>query len=307
MSHRALHSWTRDGHRVIDCADCGYCHLDPLPDRELLADYYRHAYHAQRPWAGAAPLSDAEIARRRRSAGQRPAYRAVLQAVERHLPPGATRRMLDAGGGSSLLACCFLDHGWQALVLEPNRDAAVYARQFGIAVDERMLEHTDVAQAGRFAFVNLHYVLEHVRDPAAILRRAGELLAPDGILRVCVPNDFSPGQLAWLAGSDLEPPWILHPDHVNYFSFESLVGLLQRCGFHELERTTDFPLEFLLLTGTDYYADPGQRERVGPAVQRFERAWQQSGQDDRLAALYAALADLGMGRSAVVYARRGSA
>ena len=47
----------------------------------------------------------------------------------------------------------------------------------------------------RFDVVRFNHVLEHTQDPLAELRRAHELLAPEGILLISVPNlaGFSSG------------------------------------------------------------------------------------------------------------------
>lgn len=88
--------------------------------------------------------------------------------------------------------------------------------------------------------------------------------------------------MAYLEHFKEAPHWVCLPDHVNYFSFDSLSGLLGRAGFREVYRTTNFPLEFLLLGGINYYAGEAERAKVGPLVRSFEASLRQTGRAELL-------------------------
>lgn len=296
--------WERDGRRVIDCRTCGYRHLDPLPEAEDLDRFYRSAYHREIKPFPYDKVDDAFVARHRAKIDGHREYRTIFETVQGFVDGLEGHSMLDVGCGNQLLARFFSDRGWQARAFEPNRDAAAWLRRFGIDVVESMFgENPELGMDG-FSFVNVQFVLEHLLDPLDALRAIGRMTVPGGILRVCVPNDFSEGQLAWLERSGMEPPWISWPDHVNYFDFDSLSGLLDRAGFSEITRAATFPLEFLLLSGIDYYADEAERARVGPIINAFEGAFYGTGREALLRRYYEGLARLGFGRSAILYARR---
>jgi hypothetical protein len=67
-----------------------------------------------------------------------------------------------------------------------------------------------------------------------------------------VPNDFNALQLAARDALEKHDWWVAPPFHINYFSFDSLEGLLRSAGFDPLKRDTTFPMEWFLLMGEDY-------------------------------------------------------
>ena len=231
-------------------------------------------------------------------------FRGIYEKVETLFSGTVPRTMIDIGGGNNLLSRFFMDRGWEATVFEPNADAADYLRHFDLPVVESMFGEANRSLKHSYSFINIQFVLEHVLDPLGMLCQSADMLDAGGLIRVCVPNDFSPGQLAWLSATGAEPPWISYPDHINYFDFDSLARLLARAGLVVVSRDTSFPLEFLLLTGTDYYSDSSLQEKVAPIVSGFEDAWLKSEQGHRLSTFYEMLAMMGMGRSAVLYAQK---
>ena len=209
--------------------------------------------------------------------------------------------MLDIGAGNSLLGYFFKEHGWHSTILEPNTDACAYQEQYGVKVIPGMLNTCSFDDSDNYDFINLQYVLEHTYDPVDILSTVRQLMHGDTILRIQVPNDFSPGHQAWLEFSQKEPAWISYPDHINYFNFGSLSRLLSQQGFVEISRDTTFPLELLLLTGNDYYNQHNPDINVARILSEFEQSWKSSKQEHVLADFYRALANTGMGRSVIMY------
>jgi len=302
--HRWRREWQRDGHRVVECEVCGYRHLHPLPGDADLESFYREHYHKEKQHIAYHAIDDAFVAKRLEDLTANLDFRGIYEKVETLFSGTVPRTMIDIGGGNNLLSRFFMDRGWEGTVFEPNADAADYLRHFDLPVVESMFGDADRSTQRSYSFINIQFVLEHVLDPLKMLCQSADMLDAGGLIRVCVPNDFSPGQLAWLSATGAEPPWISYPDHINYFDFDSLAQLLARAGLVEVSRDTSFPLEFLLLTGNDYYSDSSLQEKVAPIVSGFENAWLKSEQGYRLSTFYEMLAGMGMGRSAVLYARR---
>lgn len=77
-------------------------------------------------------------------------------------------------------------------------------------------------------------VLEHLRDPAQVLRRCQDLLAPGGLLLVSVPNVAYAGMVAELmhGGWTYGPEGLLDATHLRFFTRRSFEALLQREGWH---------------------------------------------------------------------------
>src|SRR5437870_443031 len=106
-----------------------------------------------------------------------------LEAIGRH--PG---RILDVGCnvGSFLIAAAA--RGWQPVGLEPNPAAAAIARAAGFEVRNGFFDSAACASLSGFDAVHLGDVLEHVRDPMAMLARARDVVRPGGVIMVVTPD-----------------------------------------------------------------------------------------------------------------------
>jgi hypothetical protein len=75
-------------------------------------------------------------------------------------------------------------------------------------------------------------------------------------------------------------------------------------GFDTVLETTDFPMEMFLLQGDVYVGNPEVGKAVHEKRCRFERALRESGYGGLLKDLYEKLAELGLGRQAIVCGRK---
>ena len=299
--HQFQKYWKTNNYRVIDCQTCGFVHLDPIPADLNLEQFYQEKYFRDiKPF----PYEDINIEfvnRHREMAAQNWSYLKVYQQVTEYLSTDC-RSMLDIGCGNDLLTLLFQAKGWQTRIIEPSKDAAEYLSKYGLEVYNQPVEAVRQLGLPDLSFINMQFVLEHIRDQFRVLQELNALLVPGGVIRVCVPNDFSEGQLAYLERYQETPHWVCLPDHINYFSFNSLSQLLHKAGFREVYRTTNFPLEFLLLGGINYYAAETERAKVGPFVKNFEASFYETGRQQVLERFYENLAAQGLGRCIYMYA-----
>ena len=166
-----------------------------------------------------------------------PALAETLAAVVRARPADAgPLRLLDVGVGRGRTLRYLEPHGfadrvrWVGIDLDPRTAARVHRR------DAWRLVHGDVARPlpfrdGAFDFVVCEQVMEHVGNPAALLREIARCLRPGGTLVLGVPT-FPPG-IAALRG--------LLPDrghegdhgvrgHVGAYSLRSLRRVVRSVG-----------------------------------------------------------------------------
>jgi len=298
-------SWCVNDCNVIDCKTCGFIHVNPIPDKERLRLFYQQEYHTKIKTFDYSTVNESYVKQKREEVKSQPGYIHVYNLVNRLLSRNVNgKSMLDIGCGNDLLASYFQDHFWDSNVLEPNKDAANYLRMHGLKVYELFAEEMDQVGLSNLSFVNIQFVLEHVADPEDLLRKIYDAMAPGGLIRVCVPNDFSEGQMAYKEYYNKDYHWVVSPDHVNYFSFTSLSQLLGKAGFDEVHRTTNFPLEFFLLGGMDYYNDEVAKKGIGPFVHQFQQAFVRTGRGAKLNQLFQALAQLELGRSILMIAKK---
>lgn len=156
--------------------------------------------------------------------------------------PGS--RVLDVGCSSGYLAR-ILDEEFGCTVtgLEIDPEAAAKAELVCESVIVGDVEKIDPAVFGdrRFDIVIFADVLEHLREPAATLRKAASLLAEDGFVIVSVPNFGYKGVLLSLVAGALTRTshGILDDTHLQFHGLAEIFQLISDSGLIPvaLERT----------------------------------------------------------------------
>jgi SAM-dependent methyltransferase len=238
---------------IVRCERCGHMQLDHFPPDDELVALYSHAE------------SDDYVDE---EAGQRESARRVLREVERHTRPGP---LLDVGCWVGFLMAEARERGWDPLGVEPSAFAARYARdRLGLEVIEGDFFSAEFP-GQRFNAVVMGDVLEHLTRAGAALDRVKELLAPDGVLVLQVPDAGS--LVARALGRRW---WSVIPTHVHYFTRASIAALLAGHGFDPVHVGTD-PKAFTV----GYYLDKGGGYAPGLA-RRLVRGAERVGLADRM-------------------------
>lgn len=279
---------------VIDCVACGFAHVLPVPTAEELDRVYRHDYYNTEK-----PLYIESLRRDldwwRLVYGERIARLAEVT--------DAGRRFIDIGSGPGFCVQIARDSGWDALGIEPSRQAAEHTRQLGCAVIEEFLTPDLAERVQPCHAAHCALVLEHLPDPIGFLACVHRLLVPGGAACFSVPNDFNPFQMA-VHELGTRDWWVAPPHHINYFSHRSLAHLLDRSGFEVVEITSSFPIDLFLLMGDNYIGNDEVGRSCHVRRMAFEKALAHTGKADLQRRLYRTFAAEGLGREAVIYARR---
>lgn len=158
---------------------------------------------------------------------------------------GANKRVLDVGCDTGYLGRVLIGSGNQVSGVEVNPVSAEEAAKHLDRVVVRDLEDGELAEdfpPGSFDVVLFGDVLEHLRDPVAVLRQARPVLAPGGSVVISVPNiAHGDVRLALLQGRfDYTKVGLLDDTHLKFFTRDSLVTLLHDAGFvlSDLRRST---------------------------------------------------------------------
>jgi SAM-dependent methyltransferase len=213
----------RLGRRYERCRDCGLERTEPAPsDADLAQIYGRHYYDA---WGLSGGGDDVR-------AMKKGTFRRVLAAAG-PLPPGA--RVLDCGAATGFLMEVVREAGHEPYGIELSAFGAErIAERFGA---ERVFQgdiedaHFALVEEGRFAAIFMCDYLEHVRDPARVLRRAADWLQPGAPLVITTPRIGS------LTQRVMGSAWSHYKtEHLYYFAPNNLRMLLVQTGF-EVVRT----------------------------------------------------------------------
>lgn len=197
------------------CARCSSAWQFPQPDDATLTAAYASTYGNYEDRRSlierlAEPLARREAARLVRSAD--------------HTAP-----LVEIGCGTGRFLERLRTSGWTGPMrgAEPEAEvAASTARRLGLQVDAAMAE--DVAlEDSSVGTIVLRHVIEHVRDPGAVLERLRRALVPGGTLYIGTPDTRA---LAARAFGPYWWGWEL-PRHLVVFSAPGLRSLLRARGF----------------------------------------------------------------------------
>ncbi|MDQ6805520.1 MAG: class I SAM-dependent methyltransferase [Actinomycetota bacterium] len=153
------------GARLVLCDACGAASTYPPPDDAELEAAYAGWY---RPEAGRFSGGGDRLLRRSRAT--------LARRLDELAPPGP---VLDVGCGEGALLDALHARGREVIGLERTTSRPDVRAGEVTAFGER---------AGEWAAVVFWHSLEHLREPAAALERAFELLSPGGVLVVAIPN-----------------------------------------------------------------------------------------------------------------------
>jgi SAM-dependent methyltransferase len=146
-------------------------------------------------------------------------------------PTEVPARVLDVGCATGAGLSVISEMGWLPYGVEVNRYAVKMARAHvpEALVYEGTLE-TMPSENGFFHAIIFSDVLEHLREPEKELRRAFDLLLPDGSLLILTPDIES------VSARLMHDRWIhIKREHLFYFSSRSLQMMLERVGFQSIE------------------------------------------------------------------------
>ena len=282
----------------------GWVAARPLPSAEELARFYADDYY-QRLESSTYQSSydDEELAHKRLRVAVALHAIAAAGADPSHGP------MLELGAGEGFFLAGAAEAGWDVRGVDLSSFAV---ERFNPSVAGRV-RHGDaesalddlVAQRERVAVCVLVNVLEHVRDPEALLGRVEQVLTPQGLVVITVPNDDSPLQHTLRRRGHVEDdPWFVPPQHLSYFNTDTGPALARSCGYDVVDLFSDFPIDWYLLhPGANYVADPAQGKAAHRARITVELLLAERGLE-RFHALGQALAACGAGRDFTMVLRR---
>lgn len=270
---------TVEGWAVRLCSDraCRHSWLRDPPSEQALAAFYDTQESAL--WNSGA-FSTLEDYRADPEALARYYRRERLDALSRALPevlgrPGAA--VLDVGCATGVFLATLRARGFAVAGQELSPASARAARELGIEVCAAPLDACDFGR--RFDLITAYDMIEHLRDPRALLRRLRRLVRDDGAVAVRTPNHAS-----WLrALTGRRWLWYLPPAHLHHFSTASLVALAEQEGFTLARVATGsttylFPLAHYLLParvrgpeGATRLAMPRWQERLIYGLDRLAR------------------------------------
>ena len=286
---------------IIKDPKYGYLRLEPIPSNEEVAEFYaKEFYDANASYFNNSSL---EVQQEQSDFFNTRWNDVYTNCSKKFNGEIKDKTVFDIGFGFAQALLFFKEKGLDVSGLEPSIDGYNYALSKGINAFHSGIENFDCVGENKFDIVLLMNVLEHLREPATtLLNIKNQLLNDNGILVIDVPNDFNTFQEVANLEYDLDQWWVVAPNHINYFSPDSLKSLLNDCGYDVFEYESAFPLDMFLLFGDQYVGNPEIGRECHNKRVNFERLMRKYNKEKELKALYKSFADLNLGRCITIYA-----
>lgn len=278
----------------------GYKSIKYLPTQQELEEYYTKKYYQNETVQYSHKYSDDELKYFQNSAN-------VAHYIYSNLFKDTKYSLLDVGAGEGFFANYFLEIGCNIITLDyssygleqhnPNLLKTLVQGDIFRSLENLVKENKE------FDLINLSNVLEHVIDPIALLETLKLLLSEQSLLRISVPNDYSHFQNFLLEKNYTTNTWLVPPDHLHYFTFESLVALLESLNYEVTLSMGEFPIELFLANDASNYVkkkDNGKlahKSRVEVNNFLFDQGI------EKYINYYKASAEIGLSRQVVIFAK----
>ena len=210
----------KDGFPHLKCLSCGMIFVSPVLEVEKLQSLNMNEESWQKVLL---TPNQIELDKRKFDYG--------LDLIESYCPSRGS--LLDIGCGPGVFLEQARNRGWKVAGLEFNKWCVKRLKELEIEVADCPIEESNLKDES-FECITLWTILEHLADPAAVLKEINKKLAPGGLLVVYVPNADS------LAVRMLQEKCstFAGDSHLNFFNEKTLSRMLDETGYKMLEAET---------------------------------------------------------------------
>ena len=229
-----------EGFSYVRCVDCDLVQMNPQPlwgevKKRYGNDYLAYELANEESFLNlqVLALEDAGFSELERELMPKGAHKSENFAANSRkiLQVRQAPRVLDIGCATASLLARLRGRGWECAGVEISGPQAEYGRlKRGLDVRDLPLEENHFPE-GSFDAALASHLIEHLNDPAGLVREVRRILAPGGRFFVSTPN--IDGFQARLFGSSWRSAIF---DHLYLFSAKTLSALLRENGF-AIEKT----------------------------------------------------------------------
>lgn len=152
-------------------------------------------------------------------------YQHFLDSIGSFLAADTHKTMFEVGCATGFFMKLAEDVGWKAEGIDISDYAVKKAVSRGLVASTATLELYRPSQ--HFGAVVMQDVIEHVKDPVDMVRRAANLIEQNGLLAVTTPDASSLWARVWGKHWHAFVP----PQHLFYFTGKNLTSILEKNGF----------------------------------------------------------------------------
>lgn len=217
------------------CRSCGHCFVDGYLTDEGMKLVFKKTQDMQNPailfrppeanWQpGQFPVEQ-----------QRLIWAPIVDRITRlrgAIPTG-NQKWIDVGCGNGMLLFTAWEWGYHPVGLDMRKSTVDILR--GMQIEAHNLHLQDYqAPAGSIDVISMANVLEHIPFPIPVLRCAADLLVPNGLIFLSMPNGDT---IVWkyLDSFKQQNPYWFEIEHCHNFTKNRLSRLLNELGFEVLD------------------------------------------------------------------------
>ncbi|WP_352423297.1 methyltransferase domain-containing protein [Proteiniphilum sp.] len=212
---------------VYDCAHCGFRFTNHFPSEDTIGRYYDSPDYISHSDSNEGLVNRLYHLFRKRM------LRKKIELVADYTPAkDSPVRLLDIGCGTGYFLQAAKEQGWIVSGIEKDdkaRESATLRSELEVK-DENGFWETENSS---FDVVTLWHVLEHLEKLNETIHKIKEIITPEGIVVLALPNcrSYDAGfYKGWWAAYDI-------PRHLWHFSPESLEKLLGKHGLKVIQKT----------------------------------------------------------------------
>ena len=203
--------FTKDSMRVVRC-ECGFIYNSRQPNQLSLGRFYKTS-DAMKTWS-VHKTTPEQIKK------QTEKFELAASILEKKVDS-----VLDLGCGTGFFIS-LLSEKINKIGVDTHDESLNVAKKYGVEVILGDIYTLNEFSDNSFGAITLWGVLEHIKNPIEILRQVRVKLKPGGFVVICVPNvDSSIVRRFW------KDCFTFCPQHLWYFSFNTLQLALRRTGF----------------------------------------------------------------------------
>ena len=283
----------------LHLSDCGYYSVIDIPSETDLQSFYNEKYFQNSKGSYQTDYSSDELLFFRNKIMQRLAAGNEISNQKRG-------KFLDVGCGEGFALSTLKGQGWDVCGIDyssygtdvHNPDCSKFLK----IGDFTSLANEFVSAQEEFDLIWLINVLEHAREPEVILKHLKDILAPGGVIAITVPNDFSELQKLFLSNGLVDSPyWIAPPEHLHYFTAESLKALVGKSGFQCGDMLADFPIDWFIANEESNYISKKSAGKGAHTARLAIENLMAEKPVDQINRFYRELANLGLGRGITAF------
>lgn len=199
--------FVKDNEKIVQCNQCNLVYINPRPAGNVLKEKYEDGY------------SLGYIAKKN---SKRKRARKIVKGILRFKKEG---KFLDIGCSAGFILEAARMVGFEPYGVELCPQGVKYAREeLNLQVFAGYLEDASFPD-NFFDVITMYNLLEHVPDPAKLLREICRILKENGLVEIWTPNVGH--RRAKRMGVNW-PNFI--PEHLIYYSLETLKRMLEKAG-----------------------------------------------------------------------------